>query len=103
MGPKEYKRRVGEWLRQAIEAQGVTQSHVARMFGVSPSKLGNWLRGDNFPDQYFIARFCNHFGVSADWIYRGQIGGMSGVAAERMWERTEAETRKRPPHMVESL
>ena len=78
---------VGRRLRMAIEAVGLTQAAVARAFdGVTPPKLGNWLRGDHYPDEYFIKQFCDRYGITADWIYRGVVSGVSGDAGDVLWK-----------------
>ena len=90
MSNAQHQIRVGERLRLAIEAKGLTQVAVCKALGVSTSKLGNWLRGDNYPDPYFIKRFCDRYGVSADWIYRGVVSGMSADVADALWKREAA-------------
>ena len=72
---------VGHRLRQAVEALGLRPSTVARSVGVSPQKLGNWMRGDHYPDEWFVFRFCNRYGVTADWLYRGVLPGAGRPAA----------------------
>jgi len=49
---------------------------------VAPNKLGNWMRGEHYPDPLFLTRFCNAYGITTDWIYRGVVPGVdAGVAA----------------------
>lgn len=86
----QHQVQVGERLRMAIEAKGITQAAVCRALGVGTSKLGNWLRGDNYPDPYFIKQFCDRYGVSADWIYRGVVSGMPEDVADALWKREGA-------------
>lgn len=76
-----HKAEVGRRLRIAIEAMQTTQADVCRELGISQGKLNNWLRGEHYPDPLIIARFCDHFAVSADWIYRGLAGNDHAVAA----------------------
>ena len=77
---------VGRRLLMAIEAVNLTQAQVARQFGVSASKLGNWLRGDHYPDEYFIKQFCDRHGVTTDWVYRGVVSGVSTGVADVLWK-----------------
>lgn len=85
-----HKAEVGRRLRVAIEAIDVTQAEVCREMGVSPSKLGNWLRGENYPDQWFITRFCDRYGITTDWIYRGVVSGAASGVAARLWKAARA-------------
>lgn len=77
-----HKQQVGHRLRMAIEALHLKPAAVAREFEVSQSKLGNWFRGDNYPDEFFIFQFCKHYQISADWIYLGRLSGMAGSLAD---------------------
>jgi transcriptional regulator with XRE-family HTH domain len=90
-GEAMYKLEVGRRLRVAIEAIGETQAEVARKLHVSPTKLGNWLRGDNYPAHWFLNNFCNRYGVSTDWILRGVVSeGPLGGLAKAIWRADQA-------------
>lgn len=85
-----HKLQVGDRLRTAIEAVGKKQVEICRMFGVAPSKLGNWLRGEHYPDPWFIVRFCDRFNVSADYFYRGRVSSaMDAPLADALWAAEE--------------
>lgn len=86
MSNAAHKVAVGRRLRIAIEALGLTQVKVGKELKVSPPKLGNWLRGDNYPDEWFVARFCDRYGITADWIYRGTVSGVSADVADEIWK-----------------
>ncbi len=78
----KHKQEVGARLRLAMEAQGLSQSDLSRVFSVSLSKIGNWLRGDNYPDVYLMTVFCERYGVTMDWLYRGKIAGLPSEMAD---------------------
>ena len=81
MDAARHKQLVGARLRQAIKAVDATQSEVARALGISPSKLGNWLRGDNYPDIMALVRLRNRYGITLDWVLAGAVAGLpKGVA-----------------------
>ena len=86
MSETVHKIQVGRRLRAAIEALGLSQTDVANLLDAAPSKLGNWLRGDNYPSEWFIKRFCDRYGVTTDWIYRGIVTGMPSPLADRLWK-----------------
>lgn len=101
MSSLTHKRRTGSRLGIAIQALNKTQSEVAKTLGVSTSKLGNWIRGDNYPDPYFVSQFCDRFGITADWIYRGVTTSLPGPLGDALWaaERAsggEAQEAERP-------
>ncbi|MGD0107771.1 MAG: helix-turn-helix transcriptional regulator [Rhodopila sp.] len=68
-----HKAQVGRRLRAAIEALGISQAEVAKVLGASSSKPGNWLRGDNYPSEWFVKQFCDRYGITTGWLYRGII------------------------------
>lgn len=91
MDPATHKRDVGSRLRIAIQALGLSQAEVARQLDMSPSKLGNWLRGDDYPNEWKLYLFCTRHNVSADWIYRGQVAAaMAKPLADSLWEAGQA-------------
>ncbi len=85
-----HKQEVGHRLRMACEALGLQPATVARRFGVSPSKLGNWLAGRDYPNEFFIYRFCTECQVSADWLYLGRVSGMASGLADSLWGAAKA-------------
>jgi transcriptional regulator with XRE-family HTH domain len=91
-----HRRQTGSRLGVAIEALGKTQAEVCRTLGVSPSKLGNWIRGDYYPDPYFVAQFCDRYGITADWIYRNQAGAVAGDVGDALWVAARAFESDRP-------
>lgn len=91
MSAISHKLLVGDRLRVAIEALGKRPVDICRMFDVAPPKLGNWMRGDHYPDPWFIVRFCDRFNVSADYFYRGRVSSaMDGSLADALWAAEEA-------------
>jgi len=89
-----HKLLVGDRLRMAIEALGKRPVDVCRIFDVAPSKLGNWMRGEHYPDPWFIVRFCDRFNVTADFFYRGRVSSaMDAPLADALWAKEEAAQR----------
>lgn len=82
MAPTPHKTFVGNNLRVAIDALGISQAEFCRRTGIAPNKLSNYLRGDNYPDPIWLVRVCDEFGLTTDWFYRGARAGVAaGVAA----------------------
>jgi transcriptional regulator with XRE-family HTH domain len=90
MDDDTYKLEVRRRFRVAIEAIGETQVAVARELNVSPTKLGNWIRGDNYPPHRFIKRFCDRYGVSTEWILRGVVSELPSGLAKAIWRADQA-------------
>ena len=93
-----YRIEVGRRLRAAIEAKGLTQTDVVgTLDGVSASKLNNWLRGDHYPSAWFVKQFCDRYGITTDWIYRGIVSGMDSALADALWKSERTDPRPVPP------
>ena len=93
-----YRELVGLRLRQVIEALGISQADAARKMGISASHLGNWLRGENYPNPWRLKPFLDRYSVAADWIYRGHLGSMRdtlGDALEAVVTASRAAVRER--------
>lgn len=82
MGSSEHRRQVGNRLLLAMEAVGAKPADVGRLLGISVQKIGNWTRGDNYPDEYLLTVFCDRYGVTMDYLYRGVLRGLDGTLAD---------------------
>lgn len=85
-----HREQVGHRLRAAIEALSITQAAVGNALGVSPSKLGNWLRGVHYPSAWFVKLFCDRYGITTDWIYRGVVSGIDSALADALWQSQQS-------------
>ena len=85
-----HKIEVGSRLRMAIEALGLSQTAAGRPFGVTAQKMGNWLRGDHYPDPWFIFNFCARHPITADWIYLGRASGLTGEMGDALFAGASA-------------
>lgn len=79
---REHQEQVAQHLEQAIEALGISQAEVARALDISLSKLGNWLRASHYPDVYLMTVFCDRYGVTMDFLYRGVVYGLPKEVAD---------------------
>lgn len=97
MDPLRHRQLVGRRLRTAIQALHLTPAAVGRELGVSQQKLGNWLRGDHYPEPWFITRFCDRYGVTMDYLYRGIVpGARTQALAGALFAAEEAEREASP-------
>jgi transcriptional regulator with XRE-family HTH domain len=86
MTEDEYKTGVGRRLRIAAQAvtakENISLAEVARKMRISPQRLGNYFRGDHYPNAFHVWLFCQRYGVTAEWIYREAIPGLPGDLAD---------------------
>lgn len=90
MDASVHKVQVGDRLRVAIEALGVTQIEVARSIGISGSRLHNWIRGVHYPDPLEIVKLAQRWNITADWLLRGEIAGTVSPLADALWKSVSA-------------
>ena len=51
----------------------LNQTRLAEMFNADQSTWNKYLRGTRLPSVANMARFCDAFGVSLDYLYRGRL------------------------------
>lgn len=72
MDASRHKQEVGQRLRLAREALGLTQQAFAEKLGErDKTKISHWERGKHYPDPLFIAALQRQFRISSDWLYSG--------------------------------
>ncbi len=68
---------VGHRLRAAREILArQSQQDLATNMGIGRSALNNYENGYRFPDPIFLGQFCDQYGCTADWLYRGVALGL---------------------------
>lgn len=77
-------RDIGGRITKAREALGVTQKEVCRLIGVGETTWNNWEKGKRRPDPIALARFCNAYGVTLDYIFRDNPQGLPGRILEKI-------------------
>ena len=90
-----HKVQVGDRLRTAIDSLGVSYAEFARSIGVEANKLGNWMRGDNYPPNLAIVAMGERWNVTADWLLRGVVSGMASPLADALWKSASASPAER--------
>lgn len=53
-----------------------SQMEFAAAANISPQALNNYERGRSRPALEIALALCNRFGLTLDWIYRGDAGGL---------------------------
>ena len=59
---------VGEKLREARIAKGLTQAEVAKTLGISPQAISNFEREKCRVSNENLRALCDIYGISADWV-----------------------------------
>jgi DNA-binding XRE family transcriptional regulator len=61
-----------------------SQLEFATAAGVSPQALNNYERGRSRPSLEIALSLCDRFGLTLDWIYRGDAGGLPHRLAQTL-------------------
>jgi len=61
---------------------GLSQAELCRRADLSRNTYNQWERGHGRPDVHYAIRLCETFGITLDWIFRGEIEGLSPELAE---------------------
>lgn len=56
---------------------GFSQAEVCRFLGVKHNTWSMWEGAKNLPDPLIMAMYCDRFGVTLDYIYRGRLDGIA--------------------------
>jgi transcriptional regulator with XRE-family HTH domain len=89
-----HREQVAARLGITMEVLGLKPAPLAAFLGITTSKLGNWLAARNYPDEFLICRFCDRYGVTTDWLYRGNLYGLPAELADSLavaWRGKQAE------------
>jgi tRNA (cmo5U34)-methyltransferase len=62
---------VGDRLKQAREARGLSQADVCRAAGVTANAYNQWEKGRRLINVFDAMKLADGLGISLDWIYRG--------------------------------
>lgn len=67
---------IGPRLIQARVALGLTQSQMADAAGIGRNTYNQWETGTERPSLGLALKLCDTFGLTLDWIYRGDPSGL---------------------------
>lgn len=68
---------VGARIRALRHEAGLSQTALAKLLSVTPGAVGNWEQGQVNPTIRQGVKICAKFGVSLDFIFRGEIQHLS--------------------------
>jgi len=88
--PKEHREEVGRNVMLARESLGLTPKAFGTPVGLSSPALWNIETGKAYPNLYVLARICEEYGLTADYLLFGRRGGLPRDMADRLREREAA-------------
>lgn len=74
---------LGERLKEARETAGLTQSQIARLFGISRNAVSLWESGENAPTGDKIGEIAKATGFNGEWLWSERGPKMGSVDIER--------------------
>jgi len=92
-GTLEQLKETGHRLSAVREALELSQVEVCRNIGIGETTWNNWEKGRRRPDPIVLVRFANVYGVTLDYVYRGDMQGLSSRIVAKLLHR-----RCRPDH-----
>lgn len=78
-------------LRAAFVAIEKNQTEVAEFLEVGPNRINQFVKAKRLADLQLMIRLCNRYGLTLDWIYRGDPSGLKSSIADRVIEAYQAE------------
>lgn len=86
---------VGLRLRAAREALGKNQTQLADAINAAKNTYSQWESGDRLANLVAMAKLCNDYGITLDWIYRGVASGLPQDLHEKVLKRHHDLTKPR--------
>lgn len=93
--PKEYAKSVGRRLRIARTARDVMQDEFGQRVGISGKAIGNYENGARLVPPATAVAIHDAWGITLDYLYRGEPGGMQYDLVEKI-KKIFAEEAERP-------
>ena len=81
---KDLREQIGLRFGAALAGLGINQTEVAEYLDVTPNRINQYVRGKRFTDVVLMTRICERYGVTLDWIYRGDPSGLKSSVAEKI-------------------
>ena len=79
---EEIRQEIGRRLKATRLALGLKTREVHRATGIGESTWSQYEGGRRTPDVLAMGRYCERFGFTLDWIYRGVVAGLPVHLAE---------------------
>ncbi len=76
---------IGARAGRVRKALGLSQVDLCKRLGFNPPTWNNFETGRRVLRYYMIVAFCDEFGVTMDWIFRGDPSGLKFGLAQKMF------------------
>ena len=96
--PVHHRSEIARRLRATRLALGLKPSALCEATGIGTSTYSQWEAALRFPDVVQMIALCDRFALTLDWIYRGQIGGLSYDLATRVTAEMDKLSSHEPPN-----
>jgi transcriptional regulator with XRE-family HTH domain len=63
-------------LRATFRALNQNQTQIAKFLGVASNRINQYANAERLADLLLMIRLCERFGITLDWIYRGDPSGV---------------------------
>lgn len=80
----ELKMDVGRRLRAAREAMGLTAKELCAAVGIQANRYSQWETGKNLLDPVVALQIAERYGISLDYLYRGDLSGLKHSVAAKL-------------------
>jgi transcriptional regulator with XRE-family HTH domain len=80
----EIKMKFGDILKELLEQHGLSQKEFARILGVTPSALGNYIHNTREPDYDTLLKISDYFHVSTDFLLNRNIKNSLSHSEEKL-------------------
>lgn len=94
--PDEFKNEAGHRLAKAERATGLTARAICDAINCQENTWSQWKSGKSPPELLAMIRFCDKYGMTLDWIYRGVPWGLTAAIAQRIERMTAEQDAKGP-------
>ena len=84
MTPTQHREAVGRNIMVVREALGLAPKQFGAPVGLKSPALWNIETGTAYPNLYVLARICEEYGVTADFILFGRRGALPRDLAEKL-------------------
>lgn len=93
----DFPQRIGQRLKQARLAKGMTQPELGAKLALSKTNLSHWENGVHMPDLEQFTGLCDATEVSADWVLGRALTELSAeaLAEARAYDALSPEDRRK--------
>lgn len=81
------RQEMGERLRRSRCEIDENMTRFAEEFGVKNNRWRMWELGEHAADEWVMVAMCDRYGLTMDWLYRGQIESLPPLLQAKLFRR----------------